>query len=135
MRDIYNKCWVLKTSERGQKIKKMKRYITFNSKEGQKIEKRPMTKAKMYNTRKMRKMLSELTMSELHDICASLELSKTGVKKMIVNKISSYMTQNTCKTTLMTLTKSSLQDLCKALNMTKTANKPDLTTSILAAIK
>ena len=53
---------------------------------------------------------------------------------MIVKKISSYMTQNTCNDTLMELTKNSLQDLCEALKLNKTGNKPSLTTSILAAI-
>ena len=75
LRDSYNKCWVYKTSERGQKIKKWKQYITASQKKGQQIAKRhPITmKAKTYKTRKIRKMLSELTMDDLHHICASLE--------------------------------------------------------------
>ena len=110
VRDIYNKCWVLKTSQRGQKIKKLKRYITFNSKEGQKIEKRAMTtmKAKMYNTRKIRKMLSELTIGE-KSVANKFSYShpkQTGQKSVLTSFLQHFpfTLSHSCRPPFITLT-------------------------------
>ena len=110
VRDIYNKCWVLKTSQRGQKIKKLKRYITFNSKEGQKIEKRAMTtmKAKMYNTRKVRKMLSELTIGE-KSVANKFSYShpkQTGQKSVLTSFLQHFpfTLSHSCRPPFITLT-------------------------------